>query len=564
MKKVISVILSVLLVLPCFTLFALAEGEEKAYGFAVATDIHYVHPLSDAKQRMLDLYPDMAMGSRNNLQSESGFIIDEFFRQCAENDECEFVLITGDLVTYGRERPCDHEEVAEKLRNFEKTTGKQVYVINGNHDNGLGCDTDSKKFREIYNEFGYDTAFSVDETCCSYATELNDKYILIALDSFDEQYMLASGVDTARLKWVKEQCDYAKETGKYPIVIMHHNLLEHQPLEAVLNDKYIVSFPKTVATLFSEWGVRLVFSGHTHTNDASVFTSPAGSTVYEFCNSALNTFPLEYKTFKLSEDEISYETKEIDNIDFNALTSVITTGYSDHELYLLKNDFRQFAKEYNVGNALSFIKNGISPKTLGFAEDILLYDTVKKLTDSLNELISLPLYGENSASEIAAKYDLTLPETDYENVYEIAERFYIDVVSGNRAYTFESPETDIVIKIVEAAIHMSLENSTTETLYKIADAIVKGFGITLPENAPGAVEYLTLAVVSPFIYEYINSTDGVDNRNGTIPGYGSEQSRLDNISSAVNMTSNNIMLYINMITEFLLKALTAVFGSVAV
>lgn len=564
MKKVLSIFLALCMLLPCLGIFSCASEEPQSeYGFAVATDLHFVHPLSDAKQRMLDIYPDMAMGSRDNLQSESGFIIDEFLRQCAEDDDCEFVLITGDLVTYGRERTCDHEELAEKFRSFEQSTGKQIYVINGNHDNGLGCSTDYAKFCEVYYEFGYDTAFSVDEACCSYATELNDDYILIALDSFDEQYMLTSGVDAGRLKWVKEQCDYAKEVGKYPIVIMHHNLLEHQPLEAVLNDKHIISFPKSVATLFAEWGIQLVFSGHTHINDAAYFTSPAGKTVYEFCNSALNTYPLEYKVFKLGEDEISYKTKSVENIASDELTSVIVSGYSEHELDLIKNDFAEFAKEYNVGNALSFLNDGITPEDLGFDGNSILYGTVKELTDELNSIIALPLYGSGGISELAEKHSKALPDTDYNTVYDIVEQVYIDVVSGNRHYEFDSPEIETVLTVVELAVQISLENSTSEKLYEIASTITENFGITLPADIPGAIEYLALAVTAPFIYEYINSTDGLDNRNGVIPGYDASLSRADGISASLADTNRTLTLYINMISEFISKMFSALFGSIA-
>lgn len=559
MKKALSGFLALLMLLPIMSIFASAKDSGlREYGFAFATDLHYVHPLSDAKVRMLDLYPNLCMGSRNNLQSESGFIIDEFLRQCAENDDCEFVLIAGDLVTYGRERTSDHEELAQKFKNFEKRTGKQIYVINGNHDNGLGYSTNFEKFREIYHEFGYNTAFSVDENCCSYATELNDDYILIALDSFDERYMLASGVDTDRLKWVKEQCDYAKDNGKYPIVMMHHNLLEHQPLEAILNDKYIVSFPKSIATMFAEWGVKLVFSGHTHTNDVAVFTSPAGKSVYEFCNSALNNYPLEYKTFNLSDSEISYETKGIENIDADALTSVITTGYSEHELNLIKTDFKQFAKEFNVGNAMSIIKNGITPEALGFEEGSALYGSVKDLTDSLNSLITTPLYEKDGVKEQAKKYNIDIPNTAYNTVSDIIEQVYIDVASGNRNYEFESPEIQIILGTVEAAIHIALDGSTSETLYAIANAITRNFGIILPGNIPGAVEYLALAVASPFIYEYINSTDGINNRNGSIPGY-AEGSRLDGIANSLNNSLNNFHLYANMISKFISQLLSAIF-----
>ena len=175
-----------------------AYAADDSCGFAVATDLHYVHPLANVE----DYVESEEFNTNKNghsYQHESGFIIDEFLRQCAENDNCDFVLIPGDLATYGREYVEDHYTLAAKFRAFEQSTGKQVYVINGNHDNGKESLTNSAKFREIYNEFGYDKAFAVDESCCSYAVNLNDKYGLIALDSCDEQYRLASGVDFERV-----------------------------------------------------------------------------------------------------------------------------------------------------------------------------------------------------------------------------------------------------------------------------------------------------------------------------------------------------------------------------
>lgn len=562
MKKVISVLLTMIMLFGTVCIFANAkETSAPECKFAFATDLHYVHPLSNAKERMLDLYPELCMGSRNNLQSESGFIIDEFLKQCAEDDDCEFILISGDLVTYGRERTSDHIELAQKFREFEKSTGKQIYVINGNHDNGLGYSTDHNKFVEIYYEFGYDTAYSVDSSCCSYATELNDEYILIALDTLDEQYMLASGVDYSRLKWVKEQCDYAKKTGKYPIVMMHHNLLEHQPLQAIVNGRFIVNYPKSIATMFADWGIRFVLTGHTHTNDVSVFTTPLGNKVYEFCNSALNTYPLEYKTFKFSEDVISYETKGLENIDADALTSVITSGYSEHELDLIYNDFKQFAKEYNIGNNMAAIKRGITPEYLGFDKNSLLYDNVKKITDALAPLTNMPLYGENGVKSIAEEYGISIPDTSYNTVYDIAERLYIDVLTGNRHYEFDSPEMSVIIATIETAINISYGTSNSEMLYKIAKDIMEDRRVNLSVKVTSSAEYLALAIVSPYLYEYINSTDGIDNRNGEIPGYASSETRTDNIAAAIKTVYETLTLYVKMISDFMLRFFTVLFGN---
>ncbi len=555
-KRIISVFLALLMLIPPVA-FASAQSDSDC-GFAVATDLHYVHPLSDADARWSDTM-EMTFNSSGSMQNESGFIIDEFLRQCANNKDCDYVFICGDIVTYGRDRVTDHEDVAAKFRKFEKETGKQVYVINGNHDNGVGSQTDSAKFREIYNEFGYDNAFSVDETCCSYATELNDKYVLIALDSFDEQYMLANGVDTARLKWVKEQTDYAKKVGKYPIVIMHHNLLEHQPLEALINDKYIVSMPHTVATLFAQWGIKLVFSGHTHMNDTASLTTASGKVIYDFCNAALNSYPLNYKTFTLTDEKITYETKSIENIDFNALTSVVKTGYDEHELYLLKNNFKEFAKEYNTGRGLSFIDNGITPDFIGIEKDSIIYEPVKKITDELSVLLKKPLYGENGISAIAAEYSVNIPQTDYEYPRDLITELYSDVVTGGCSYEYNSAEIQIVTGIIETAIHLALSDASEKELLALAKEINPK--TTVASRSLAAAEYLALAIAYPFIHEYINQTDGIDNIQGTLDGYGTADSLgLSNLGTAAENNVNRISLYFEMFIHFIKKSFSVLIG----
>lgn len=554
-KKITAVLLSAVMLVSAMTFAASAQEDEFDFGFAFATDVHYVHPLSDANDRWSN-YESMVFGSNGNLQNESGFIIDEFLRQCAENDDCDFVFITGDLVTYGRNRPTDHNDMAEKFRTFEQSTGKQIYVINGNHDNGKDSATDSTRFKEVYHEFGYDTAYAVDETCCSYATELNDKYVLIALDSLDEQYMLASGVDSARMKWVREQAKHAQELGKYPILLMHHNLLEHQPFELITQDKYIVSFPRTYASLFAEWGIKLVFSGHTHMNDVESFTSPTGKVIYDFCGGSLNEYPMNYMTFKLNDDKIVYDTRSVDSIDFNALTNVVKTGYTAHQLDLLKNNFKQFAKEHYVDRIIESSKQSITPESLGVESDSVIYDSVKKITDTLTELLNKPIYGEDSIESAAAEFDVEIPASDYDSVWQMAEGIYEGIVTGDRNCELDGVEVQIVLGAIETAIHMSSSDITDSKLYSIARSIIGATGVKLPENPVGAAEYLALAIATPYLYEYLNSDDGINNLSGELVGYGADESRIDNIQAAIDSLLEKILLYVNTIIGLLQKSIS--------
>ena len=181
MKKIISVLMSVLLTLSAFSALAYAADKDELK-VAVASDLHYCAPEAELEKTNDD--PIVWYANRRcAMENESGFIIDEFLNQCAESDDVDYVLIPGDLADSGRRLPEDHYAMAEKLRKFEENSGKEVYVINGNHDASEDSNTTFALFKEIYADFGYDHALTTREDDCSYTADLGNKYRLIALDS---------------------------------------------------------------------------------------------------------------------------------------------------------------------------------------------------------------------------------------------------------------------------------------------------------------------------------------------------------------------------------------------
>jgi len=139
MKKILSIILATILIFSTLSVmsFALVTKETKELGFAVASDLHYNVPQEEL-EKTNDHEIFWYANRRAAMDNESGLIIDEFLRQCAEDDSIEYVLVPGDLADNGRTVFQEHYDVAEKLSAFEKETGKPVYVIPGNHDYGQG------------------------------------------------------------------------------------------------------------------------------------------------------------------------------------------------------------------------------------------------------------------------------------------------------------------------------------------------------------------------------------------------------------------------------------------
>ena len=134
MKKIISILLSVLMVVSCVSVGFAAETSEPDLKFAVASDLHYNVPREELEgnpSQPIEIdHPIYWYANRRAaMEDESGFIIDEFLRQCAEDDSIEYVLIPGDLADNGRVIVEEHLAVAEKFKAFEEATGKSVFVI---------------------------------------------------------------------------------------------------------------------------------------------------------------------------------------------------------------------------------------------------------------------------------------------------------------------------------------------------------------------------------------------------------------------------------------------------
>ncbi len=61
--------------------------------------------------------------------------------------------------------------------------GKSVFVVPGNHDLRMSHDPDDHlRFMEEYSAFGWDEAYSKEETTSSYAVELKDGYVLLGIN----------------------------------------------------------------------------------------------------------------------------------------------------------------------------------------------------------------------------------------------------------------------------------------------------------------------------------------------------------------------------------------------
>lgn len=563
LKKSLSIILSLTLVLcSCLVLTASAKNDSDEFGFAVASDTHYVHPVKQAGTTLADEGWVTTFNSESeSLTNQSGFIIDEFLKECAENPKCQFVLITGDLATHGRDYVSEHEAVAAKFRKFEKETGKQVYVINGNHDNAKDMPVDHKKFTEIYHEFGYDEALSTDEGTCSYSANLNDEYTLVALDTCDERYRVVPNNDITRMDWAVKQIKAAKKQGKKVIMIMHHNLLEHNPFQKLNEKNYVVNTPYSFAGLLADLGVKLVFSGHTHCNNVKSYTSFLGNTIYDFSMSSLGNFPAEYKYFNVTDSKISYETKKINHIDADKLAEVCK-GFSNEALEMMKNNLQAYTWRMSYREYSEDLRENISPETLGVEESSTLYAKLKPVTDTIKEMSDTPIYGKGGIQEQAAAYGLEIPDSEYKTLNDAMTLAILRCKIGDKRYNLNSNDFTVLIRLLAFTVRKSIAATADSDIlsganemlgklgYKgsVADNMFRDFsekyGFATPE------EKEALAIAYGLWGGYFSDVDGVENRDGAIPGYAVKEA---NENQFIVMTKKLFKLVIDLLNKIFIS-----------
>lgn len=563
LKKSLSIILSLTLVLcSCLVLTASAKNDSDEFGFAVASDTHYVHPVKQAGTTLADEGWVTTFNSESeSLTNQSGFIIDEFLKECAENPKCQFVLITGDLATHGRDYVSEHEAVAAKFRKFEKETGKQVYVINGNHDNAKDMPVDHKKFTEIYHEFGYDEALSTDEGTCSYSANLNDEYTLVALDTCDERYRVVPNNDITRMDWAVKQIKAAKKQGKKVIMIMHHNLLEHNPFQKLNEKNYVVNTPYSFAGLLADLGVKLVFSGHTHCNNVKSYTSFLGNTIYDFSMSSLGNFPAEYKYFNVTDSKISYETKKINHIDADKLAEVCK-GFSNEALEMMNNNLQAYTWSMSYREYFEDLRENISPETLGVEESSALYAKLKPVTDTIKEMSDTPIYGKGGIQEQAAAYGLEIPDSEYKTLNDAMTLAILRCKIGDKRYNLNSNDFTVLIRLLAFTVRKSIATTADSDIlsganemlgklgYKgsVADNMLRDFsekyGFATPE------EKEALAIAYGLWGGYFSDVDGVENRDGAIPGYAVKEA---NENQFIVMAKKLFKLVLNLLNKIFIS-----------
>lgn len=319
-KYILGILISLVLGLSIYNKFmdkAIISGSD--IKLFVTTDIHYM-----AKSLTEDSpeYKEFAT-PRDGKQLLYIDEIMEAFKFDIKNEKPDFLVISGDLTNNGEK--ASHMELADKLHEIEKM-GVKVFVTPGNHDiknmwargfkDGKQFPVESieqNDFREIYQDFGYKEAISMDETGLSYMVAPSEDLWLLMIDSnlyFDGEGMPTNrGIISPRtMEWIGTCSHLAKEKGAQIITIMHHNLLKHSER---MTDGNTLENSGEAISLFSELDLNIVLSGHIHIQNIAT-NEIENNLITEIVTSSLAVYPQQYGVIDYSKTNgFNYKTAKV-------------------------------------------------------------------------------------------------------------------------------------------------------------------------------------------------------------------------------------------------------------
>ena len=300
---------------------------------AVLSDLHYMEPsLLKAVGSAFQMY----LMQDPKLLAESGAILQQIIRKLLD-EKPDLVLISGDLTKDGE--LISHKSLIRQLGILTANHIK-VLVVPGNHDinnpDARLFDGDNTTmvasispdiFKSLYSGFGYKNAISRDHNSLSYVAEPYKGLRILAIDA-NEYYnntadycVVAGKIKDATMEWAKNQLADAKARGITVIGMMHHGIVEHFMGESVLFADYLVDDWHNKAEELMNAGLKVIFTGHFHANDATMITNGDLSMVDVETGSPV-IYDSPFRIAKFKNNILSISTKHIEHIIYPPLNGV--------------------------------------------------------------------------------------------------------------------------------------------------------------------------------------------------------------------------------------------------
>jgi predicted MPP superfamily phosphohydrolase len=248
------------------------------------------------------------------------------------NENIDILLISGDMTNHGERQ--SHLDFIEKIRPL-KSQGTRIFVVPGNHDinvptaRALTGNTptptqfvSAEEFTQLYADFGFSDALKRDTYSLSYLSKINENVWLLAFDTNRYAEYITQTISSGRilpqtLAWALDILQEAQEKGVIVLGMMHHNIVEHVPLQSTFFADYLIDDWAKNAEILADAGLKIVFTGHFHTNSVSLRTSIAGNTIYDVQTESLAQYPFAYRIMNLHDNKLHIDTRFVTSIPRN-------------------------------------------------------------------------------------------------------------------------------------------------------------------------------------------------------------------------------------------------------
>ena len=393
---------------------------------AVLSDIHFMHPslLQNNAANGTAFKSILASEPYKVLLEQSPAILEEVISEI-EIEKPDILLVAGDLAKDGEK--ISHEAVANYLSDLENN-GTKVYIVPGNNDinnpTAFGYNGNSSYpvpnvnptlFKSIYSNFGFNEALSSDPNSLSYVAEAGPGLWIMAIDAarYSPIYHRSGTIKTQTRLWIKQQMELANQNNITVLGLMHHNLIEHYTGQSQITPTTIIedlssSNPadnmnwQPVADSLMSWGLKVIFTGHSHAHDISTRIS-GQHTLYDVATGSLVSPPSPYRLMILKNKELDIITKNVISIGTGLINGMSFTDYSNQAL---SSSFDNFFRVYFSRPAFGLIEPALTTAVplgrnaymafIAGDENLLpgeqfRINTLRMQIDSLNNILTVPI-----------------------------------------------------------------------------------------------------------------------------------------------------------------------------
>ncbi|MBQ6601500.1 MAG: hypothetical protein IIX36_07625 [Clostridia bacterium] len=315
---------------------------------------------------------------------------------------------------------------------------------------------------------------------------------------------------------------------------MHHqNLMDHMILSSVIQPGGVVSAKNEAALeVYAKAGIKYVFTGHTHDHDIASYTAADGSVIYDAVTGSLGGYGTPYRVVTFG-DEVKFETRRIDKINVADLPE----GISENAKALAESNFAEYNK---IVTDLSFTvvfnqyTKGATLSNLLKLEDAEMKALITKVGDRLNYALNMPFEKENETVEgesiesIVTKYSTSIPDTDYENMVELAVTLYQAHNYGDENFPAYSDEVILTTRGLAAVLGYALAEVSAEEYAKVLSFLIGLLDVNIPVDflvyaGDGmkrfeGIEILITTAILPLVADFTTDQGPADS-NVVLPGY---------------------------------------------